>query len=278
MRTVLLLVLFLAASLAHAQTTHDRVLDARRTLQAGADGGGVDSLLAARAALDLTVRLGGADALDAARWAVYYAALADYRLALGYWQSDPERAKRHTDAGLAALRGLARDRTASAEQQAEALALLSALVGNRIGLEPGLAVSLGPEVRASVDAAAALAPESPRVVLFDAVALQTTPPEWGGDARRAQERFAEAARLFERASDVGRADVGRADADDIRPQWGRDDVFGWMGMGHLMAGRPTEARPALEAGLAVNPRSAFILGMMPWLERLEASGTPPGDR
>ena len=277
MRRLLALILLPLASLtvaphARAQATDPvaRILSARRTIQAGADGGGPDSLLAARASLALAAQLAAgspaaAPSPETAGWAAYYGALADYRLSSAYWQSDPARAKQHADAGLAALRLLERDRALSPALRSEAFALFSALAGNRVGLDPGFATTLGPEVRASINAALALAPDNPRVVLFDAAALLTTPPEWGGDAARAQERLAEAARLFETPD-------ARPEGD-LRPQWGHDDVYGWMGMGHLMAGRTAEARAALEAGLALNPHSGFIRGhLMPWLEGLEARG------
>lgn len=266
------LLISLSAS-AGAQDARDRVLDARRTL----DAGHPDSLLAARAALDLAGRLANADPggvagddREAAGWAAYYGALADYRLSMHFWQADPERAGRHTDAGLDALRALVRQRGASDAVRAEAYALLSGLTGNRIGLEPGLAPQLGADVRAHADRALALAPENPRAVLFDAVALQTTPPEWGGDPERAGERLAEAVRLFEAEPASG--------ADDPAPRWGLADAHGWVGMGHLMAGRTAEARGAIEAGLAADPRSAFVGGLVPWLEGAEAQAASGQDR
>jgi len=69
---------------------------------------------------------------------------------------------------------------------AESFALLSALQGFRIAMDPSLGQELGMEIGALSGEAAKHGPNNPRVLLMAAYAMQNTPPEYGGGLDKAR--------------------------------------------------------------------------------------------
>ena len=252
MRTLLLLFALVLAGPAQAQP--DALASARRTLDAGTLASDADSLSSARARLAVLAGDG-----EPGAWAVYYGALADYRLAYAFWGGDAERAGRHAASGAEALAALRDRRGLPDALEAEAAALHSALLSARMGLDPSLAMSLGPASTAAIDEAARLAPDNPRVQFVQAMTLASTPPEWGGDPDRALA-------LFRSSIDGFEAEAG-AEADPLAPRWGRDDAYAWAGLSLLQRGDLDGARTAIEAAERLNPTSSFVqYKLKPWLE------------
>lgn len=253
MKRLVLFSLLLLPAAALGQSPEAQILLARSAIESGRTTGGVDSLLAARARLDLAHR--GATG-ETAAWAGYYAARADLHIGEAFYETDPDRAREHLDRAIETLDALILEEP----EHAEAIGMLSAVVGMRVGLDPErLAMSLGPRVGALSQRALRLDAENPRAQLFRGVALASTPPEWGGDPEGALVAFGLAIERF-----------AEAEPEGLEPTWGLADVYAWIGMQHLMQGQTVPAREAFEAGLQVQPGFGWIQSMMPWLEGIEA--------
>ena len=258
MKPLALALLAALATPALAQTDAAALVERGRALvTAGYLTNSPDSLLAARATLGVAAQ---SDDADLAAWSAYYAALADYRLASAFWESDPDRALRHAEGGAAALAPLAERGGLPDAVRAEVLALQAALLGTQMGLDPARAAALGPAAQASTAASLRLSPDNPRVLFQSGSSLLTTPPEWGGDPAEGVRRLERATGLF------------APPADPLAPQWGEDEAYAWLGMAHLMAGDAAAARPAIERAAALHPASPFVqYKLMPWLAQVEAS-------
>ena len=258
MKPIALVFLVALATPALAQSEAAAVVERGRDMvTAGYLTNSPDSLLAARATLGVAAQ---SDDAVAAGWAAYYAALADYRLASAYWESDTERALRHAEGGAAGLAPVAEQAGLPAEMRAEVFALHAALLGAQMGLDPARATRLGPRAQASTQASLRLAPDNPRVLFQSGSSLLTTPPEWGGDP-------AEGVRRLERTTGLFAPPAG-----PLAPAWGEDEAYAWLGMAHLMAGDAAAARPAIERAAELNPASPFVqYKLKPWLAQVEDS-------
>ncbi len=249
-----LLLLALALALPAAAQPADLLAQGRRALDAATLDGSPDALQGARAALQLAAASDGPSG-----WAVYYTALADYRLAYALWGADAERAGQHAALGADALADLRR-RADSDDLRAEAAALQSGLLGARIGLDPSLGMPLGQASQQAMAEATRLAPGNPRVQFFQAATLLSTPPEWGGDPERATELLEAATATFETATDP---------ADPMAPTWGHADAAAWLGLAHLMRGDADAARGPIETAERLDPNSTFVrFKLRPWLDSL----------
>ncbi len=123
------------------------------------------------------------------------------------------------------------------EQFADAQALLSSLVGQH----PDYRAK--PEYRGLLEKALKLEPRNPRVVYADAVSLFFTPEQFGGDRKRAIERWEEAVRLAAAEKASGR----------LEPEWGKAEIVGWLGGVYLSQNQREKARRAFEKALEVAP-------------------------
>ena len=164
-----------------------------------------------------------------------------------------ERALREADRILERVKG--------APWEAEASAMRGAVLGSLIALQEDIATAgatLGPEAGRLLAAAAAAAPNSPRVLLFRGQSLLFTPPEYGGDP-------AEGATLLQKAAD-GLA----ASAPPDGPRWGHAEALAWLGLAKKQAGDLAAARAAWQQALAIEPNYAWVkFALLPSL------GQPP---
>lgn len=179
--------------------------------------------------------------------AQYLAAYADYRLA--------NAAQRERKPGLSApalLRAQNLLEALSARQspwQADALALLSAVYGLRIGLDPSGNAALGMKSGAAIEQATRLAPDNARVQLFAGIAKLYTPAMYGGSALQAIAAF----------------DLAIADAKASAPSaanWGLDDAYLWRGIAQKTAGKLDAARASYRQALAVAPEHGWAAQLL----------------
>lgn len=234
---LLVLIWFAAAPPATAQPADSLLLQGKKLLQQGADAGSAAELQQARAVFERTA----ADA-EAAPLAHYYAALADYRLLYV-----PERPAEKLDLINDAIAHL--EKAVAADKRfADAYALLSSMYGQKAGEQWYKGMFLGPKADKAMARAKELAPENPRVRLLDAIGLYNKPGMFGGDKKKALDGFREAVRLFEK-EDV---------AEPLRPQWGHEEAYAWIGIAHMQAGRQAEAREAFEKALQINPDYGWV--------------------
>ncbi len=243
MRTALmtlLLILFAAAPIAHAQSADSLMVRGQALLDRGVTTGEEAPLQQARALFKRVAAASGE-----AVWAHYYAGLANYRIASLFLDSDDDRADAHLDNALDHLQ-----RAVDTQSDlAEAHALLGTVYGlkARGGMFSGM--RYGPKAEGSMERAQSLASDNPRVILLHAVSLLNKPSRWGGDRDQAEAELRRAIQQFE---------AGSADDDPLTPQWGHADAYAWLGIAHMKAAQPNQARDAFEQALAIRPGYAWV--------------------
>lgn len=131
-------------------------------------------------------------------------------------------------------------------KSADAFALQSACYGYLATLGGFGAISNGRKSGKAMDAALALEPRNPRVVLVDAISYTFRPRIAGGDKAKAYTRAQEAATLFD-TNKPGTA---------LLAGWGPAEAWYWVGRGAEHAGNTTAARQAYERALALEPAFA----------------------
>lgn len=225
------------------------LLKAKTTLNHGVNAGSLDSLRQARALFKQAPGSGEHQAL-----AHYYAALADYRIQNLMPQDAEDKREPILDDAIDHLK----QATTLDSTMADAWALLSSCYGQRLGLDPMRAMSLGPKADETLAKAKELAPENPRVWIVSGTSDFFTPSMFGGDKERALENFQKAARLAEQET-----------VDDpLRPNWGHAEAYAWIGYAHKEAGRTEQSRQAFDTALEINPNYGWVKhSLLPELEK-----------
>ena len=122
----------------------------------------------------------------------YYTGLADYRLASRYFISQDARAGQYLDDGIKNLEQAIKKN----KKFADAHALLATLYGQKISLNPSLAMSLGQQSFVSFENAKRLQPNNPRVLLLQATSVYYTPEQFGGSKIKAMRQMQVAIEQF----------------------------------------------------------------------------------
>lgn len=130
-------------------------------------------------------------------------------------------------------------------KSADALALQSACYGYLANLGGMAAIRNGSRSGKSMEAALALQPRNPRVMLVDGFGYYFRPKLVGGDPAKGCVRFREAAAAF----DTGAGGRGGAGGID----WGAAEAHLWVGRCARDAGDAASARKAFERALAIAP-------------------------
>jgi Flp pilus assembly protein TadD len=129
----------------------------------------------------------------------------------------------------------------------EAMVLLGAVIGARIGHSPDMGMTLGMRSSQLSERAYRLAPANPRVLLVTGQGLFHTPPEYGGSVQQAEARFKAALAAFEKEPKT-----------KAWPNWGRFDAHAWLGQALAQRGDKAGARAQYEAALTIAPASAWV--------------------
>jgi tetratricopeptide (TPR) repeat protein len=145
----------------------------------------------------------------------------------------------------------------TAPDDAEALALLGTIYGQKAARSVMRAIVLGPRSMRTLERAATVAPVNPRVLLLQAVATFQTPAAFGGSRDKAEA-------LLRRSLDAfTREPQGKA-----WPNWGRFDAHAWLGQLLRRKGDLDGARAEYEKARALAPDSPWLLNvLLPALER-----------
>lgn len=142
-------------------------------------------------------------------------------------------------------------------KDAEAQALLGGVYAAQIGRSSLKGMVLGWRVSATLDRAAELDPESPRVALQHGISAFHTPALFGGGLDKAE-------RLLRHSLDL----CAREPADRPWPNWGQMDAHAWLGQVLARRGDHAGARAEYAKALALAPDSAWIKNvLLPALER-----------
>jgi len=129
-------------------------------------------------------------------------------------------------------------------KSAEALALQSSCYGYLAGLGGMGAIRNGSRSGKSVEAALALEPKNPRVILADGFGVYHRPKFVGGDKAKGCAKFREAAAAFD-AAGAGAASSGI--------DWGAPEAHYWTGRCATDAGNAAAATTEYERALALAP-------------------------
>jgi tetratricopeptide (TPR) repeat protein len=152
------------------------------------------------------------------------------------------------------------ERVKGAPWEAEAAAIRGAICGELIALakDPAEAgAKFGPESGRLLEQAAAVAPNSPRVLVFRGRSLLFTPQEYGGDP-------AGGTALIQQAVDRFAA----PGAQPSGPAWGRADALTWLGIAKQRAGDLAAARAAWQQALTIEPNDAWVkFALLPSLDK-----------
>ncbi|MGH7577297.1 MAG: tetratricopeptide repeat protein [Longimicrobiales bacterium] len=178
-----------------------------------------------------------------------YALYREATLRMGRWNQDVGELLRASQGSLEA--------SAETHEMPETLALLSAVLGQRIGSNPIRAMTLGPRSGSVMDRAVERGPDNPRVWLLRGIGAIFTPGMFGGGLDRAQRYLERAASLF----------IEDSPAPPL-PAWGRAEVYIWLGQVHARAGREAEAREAYIKALEIEPDNGWVRHeLLPALDR-----------
>jgi tetratricopeptide (TPR) repeat protein len=131
----------------------------------------------------------------------------------------------------------------------EALALQSACYGYLANLGGMAAIRNGSRSGKSIEAALALAPKNPRVILVDGFGLYFRPKFVGGDKGKGCARIKEATKAFDSLNTSGAASASALD-------WGAAEAHYWSGRCARDAGDAAMARAEFEKALVLDPNLA----------------------
>jgi len=175
----------------------------------------------------------------------YYIGYCDYRLATFYQQqTNNDMASKHLEAAITHLEAALKLNN----KFAEAHALLSSCYGQKISLAPMLGMTLGPRSGMTMQSALQLEPNNPRVILLEAIGNYYKPPMFGGSKENALAGFKRAAELFEKEQLQ----------DPLLPDWGKPEVYAWIGVAYLDKNDNASARAVLEKALAIAPDYGWV--------------------
>ncbi len=177
----------------------------------------------------------------------YYLAYCDYRYVTAYAQrenSGKDQSEKYLDDAITHLEVAIK----ANDKFAEAHALLASCYGQKIGKNSMLGMMLGPKSGASMYTALKLEPENPRILMLDAISKYFTPAMFGGDKDLALAGFKRSAEIFEKQTKTSA----------IQPDWGHAEAYAWIGLAYLDQNKKTEAKPALERALAIDPDFGWV--------------------
>lgn len=149
------------------------------------------------------------------------------------------------------------ERSARRLQLPETHALRSSVLGQMIGSNPLRGMTLGPRSSGAMDRALELGPRNPRVWLLRGISAMFTPKMFGGGLDKAEAYLTKAAELFAADRPAPHA-----------PDWGRAEVYAWLGQVHQRQGRTGEARAAFNRALEIEPEYGWVrYVLLPALDR-----------
>lgn len=235
-----------SAAQSHSLPTDSLIRLGKEQIDRGMETGDPASFREARSFFERAAKRDTRNALS-----YYYVGLASYRLVD---HIDDE------DVALNATIDYLKRATEQRPKWAEAHALLAAAYGRKASGGMLSGIRYGPRSDEALERARNLAPDNPRVVLIDAIALLQKPSVFGGDEEKAVRKMKEASRLFAERP---------APDDPLAPSWGHAMTYAWLGIAHMKANRVDQARAAFEKALSLRPKLHWVREVL--LPEFEAS-------
>ncbi len=193
-------------------------------------------------------------------WLVhYYLGLADSRLVSYYFSiQNKDKAKLFIDDGIEHLQHCVETK----EDFADVHSLLSSLYGNKIGVNPFSAMTLGPKSGKEMEKAMFIEPKNPRNYLIAGWSAYFTPRLFGGGKDKAEKYFKQAITYFD-SSKV---------TDPLLPDWGHDEAYAWLGLVQMGNKEFEAAKSNFTKALEINPDYNWVnYVLMPDLNKKMAS-------
>ncbi|MCK5145865.1 hypothetical protein KAR48_03865 [bacterium] len=188
-------------------------------------------------------------------WTLYYIALAESKLA-GYHFANQamDDAKPYVDGGIQHLEESLKIKP----DNADALALLSSLLGNKIAFDPMLGMTLGPKSGRLIGEAFALEPNNPRVSFIAGQSAFYTPEMYGGGRDIALKHFVKAVADYKNDKP----------SDLLAPVWGKVDAYLYQGICQMDQKLNDEALASFNYVLQIHPTHAWITqALLPELKK-----------
>ncbi len=216
-----------------------KILEAKRLIQQGCNHASASEFEKANNILTTYVSHGDNQAL-----AEYFLGYIDYNMGVVIYQKDKDKSSEYLDSAVEHLKkAIEKD-----DNLAEAHALLSSCYGIQISFSPLTGIWRGPKANSQMSRAKEISPDNPRVALLDAVGTYNTPALFGGGKEKGFKKLEEAAALFDRWKTN----------DPLQPDWGREQVYAWIGLAYLDRNETILAKKAFEKALEINPDYGWV--------------------
>jgi tetratricopeptide (TPR) repeat protein len=249
----LAILLWIDIGLCQVKTAAQAISEAKELIQSGSNSASADKFKQARNILSPFTSAGDHQAL-----VEYYLGYIDYQMAVAVNQMDKEKAPACLDSAVEHLKmSIEKD-----DSLAEAHALLSSCYGIQISFSPMSGIWRGPKSASEMSQAKDLAPENPRVVLLGAIGTYNTPALFGGGKEKGFEGLKRAAKLFDQWKTT----------DSLQPDWGREQVYAWIGMAYLDRNETILARKAFEKALEINADYGWVKYVL--MKRVSSDADP----
>jgi tetratricopeptide (TPR) repeat protein len=234
-----MLLLTMSIGFSQSRTTVQAIIEAKNLIKQGSNEASKEKFEQAQNILTQFVSQGDHQAL-----AAYYLGYIDYQLAVVINRMDKEKAPACLDSAVENLKNaIEKD-----DSLAEAHALLSSCYGMQIAFSPFSGIWRGPKSGSEMSKAKELAGENPRVALLGAIGTYNTPSFFGGGKEKGFEEMKKAAELFDRWKT----------SDSLQPDWGKEQVYAWIGLAYLDRKETILARNAFEKALEINPDYGWV--------------------
>lgn len=185
---------------------------------------------------------------------LYYIAYCDDQL-VHYYQSksDKKTALQYLSDGIEHLNEVIKMNG----DFADGYGLLSSLYGEKMGIQPWTGIMYGSRSSTLIRKAIQLEPENPRLYMIQGTSAMFTPEKYGGSKERAMELYLKAAELFKTDQ-----------PDPIMPDWGKSDIYAWLGQLELKLGNPDGAKAYYLQALEIDPENSWVKNqLLPKLNR-----------
>jgi imidazolonepropionase-like amidohydrolase len=171
---------------------------------------------------------------------LYYVALCDYRLANYFLiSSEMDKVEPYLKEGQKYL-----EKAMELDPDfGELDGLYAFLLGFEIAINQEKAMSLGLQIFQYSSKSLEKSPENPRVHLMKGLSNLFTPKQYGGGPDPAIKSLTRSIELFEK-EDI---------QDPVKPSWGKDEAYTFLGMAYNQKGETEKAKEAFEKALEINP-------------------------
>jgi tetratricopeptide (TPR) repeat protein len=227
-------------------TVDNHILTIKALQQEAVDKGDIEKLKEVSSKLERLSTFGDKE------WLVnYYLALNYYRISTILY-NNKEESEKYLESAKETIQKSIKGK----DDFADSHALFSTILGIELGFKPQLAMTNGIQSAKEIEKAKKLAPENPRVYMIDGTGKLYTPKMFGGGVDKAIEFFEEAAELFAREKDQG-----------IYPDWGKDEVYVWLGNAYKEKKEDSTATEFYKKALEINPECGWAKELLKEIEQ-----------